>query len=268
MRAIIVDDEMFCGEYLEGMLAGIRDVEVAGIFQDVGKALFFMKDEEVNLVFLDIEMPKINGIEAARRMREINPSVCIIFVTGYDQYAMDAFKEDAVSYLLKPCGEEELRRAVDRARRLVSSPPPRIYVHTFGYFGLFIDEKPYRFTNSKAKELLALMVDFKGSQVTMEQAVDTLWEDRPYDDAVKQLYRKAVAYLRQITKECGVDFIDIGRGYLNINPTKIVCDFYQLLEGDENARKQYAAGGYRYMNEYSWAEDTLAGISEILPKKS
>ena len=266
MKAIIVDDEIFCGEYLKDMLTDTALVEVAGSFQDIGKALFFMKDEAVDLVFLDIEMPQMNGIEAARRMREINPAVGIIFVTGYDQYAMEAFKEEAVSYLLKPCTKDELIRAVERARRLTKAPPARVTVKTFGHFAVFIDGKPCRFTNSKAKELLAIMIDWKGSGVTMEQAVDLLWENRPYDDAVKQLYRKAVSYLRQFMRENQADFIDIGRGQLNIIPSKINCDYYRLLDGDRAAREEYEAAGGLYMSEYSWAENTLAGIERIMNK--
>lgn len=266
MKAIIVDDEMPCCEYLEMLLADIEDVEIKGCFQDVGKALFYMKDTKIDIVFLDIEMPQMNGIETARRMREINPALCIIFITGYDQYAMDAFKEEAVSYLLKPCTMEDLVRAVNRARRLLSAPMVRVVIRTFGHFAVFIDGKPCQFANSKAKELLAIMVDWKGGVVTMEQAVDILWEDRPYDEAVKQLYRKAVSYLRQIMKEYGVEFIDIGRGRLNLVPSRVDCDYYKLLSGDRAARKQYEAGGRAYLSEYSWAENTLAGIEKIITK--
>ena len=266
MKAIIVDDELLCSEYLEDMLAGISDVEVTGCFQDVGRALFFMKDTKVDIVFLDIEMPQMNGIETARRMKAVNPGVCIIFVTGYDQYAMDAFKEDAVSYLLKPCSKEELIRAVQRARRLAGAPSVRVRIRTFGHFAVFIDGRPCRFTNNKAKELLAITVDWKGSAVTMEQAVNILWEDRPYDDAVKQLYRKAVSYLRRFMSEYHVDFIDIGRGSLNIIPSRVECDYYRLLDGDRSAREQFEAGGGCYLSEYSWAESSLGGIGCFLNK--
>lgn len=266
MKAIIVDDEIPCSEYLKMLLESIEDVEIKGCFQDMGKALFYMKDTKTDLVFLDIEMPQMNGIEASRLMKELNPDICIIFVTGYDQYAFDAFKEDAVSYLLKPCAMDELVRAVNRARRLLAAPPVRVVIRTFGHFAVFVDGKPCRFSNSKAKELLAIMVDWKGSAVTMEQAIDILWEDRPYDESVKQLYRKAVSYLRQIMKEHKAEFIDIGRGHLNIIPSKVDCDYYNLLDGDQEARKQYEAGGEVYLSEYSWAENTLAGIEKILRK--
>lgn len=267
MNAIIVDDERLCAEYLEDMLSGVEDVEVSGCFQEVGRALFFMRDTRVDLVFLDIEMPQVNGIEACRRMKELNPDICVIFVTGYDQYALDAFKEAAVSYLLKPCSREELLQAISRARRLLAVPAVRVQVRTFGHFAVFIDGKPCPFSNRKAKELLAVAVDWKGSGVTMEQAVDLLWEDRPYDDSVKQLYRKAVSYLRQFMKVYQVDFIDIGRGQINIIPTRVDCDYYRLLDGDPEARKLFEAGGGLYMSEYSWGENSLAGIERILRKE-
>lgn len=261
MKAIIVDDEKFCIDYLEQMCEKIEDVEICGRFQDIIQAVGYLAVNQTELVFLDIEMPGINGIQAADSLRQYNPNLNIIYVTGYEQYALDAFKKDAVDYLLKPCSLDELKKAVDKARKLSAGTlVPRVKIQTFGHFAVYVDGIPCRFTNKKAKELLALMVDFRGAEVSIEQAVSILWEDRPYDDTVKQLYRKAIVYLRQFMKAYNLDFIDISRGRCHVIPGRIVCDYYQFLEGDEQAVKSF---GGEYMSEYSWAEMTLATLERL-----
>lgn len=261
MKAIIVDDEKFCIDYLEQLCGEIEGVEICGRFQDVVQAAVYLAGHKAELAFLDIEMPGINGIQAADNLRQYNPDLNIIYVTGYEQYALDAFKKDAADYLLKPCSLDELKKAVDKARKLSADVlAPRVRIQTFGHFAVYVDGIPCRFTNRKAKELLALMIDFRGAEVSIEQAVSTLWEDRPYDKTVKQLYRKAIVYLRQFMKEYDLDFIDISRGRCHVIPGRIVCDYYQFLEGNELAVKSF---GGEYMGEYSWAETTLARLERM-----
>lgn len=271
MKTIIVDDEKFCAEYLKNLCTDLGTVEVVGSFQNVPAALDYLAEFEVDLAFLDIEMPGIKGLEAADRMREINPELNLVFVTGYDQYAMDAFKRDAVSYLLKPCDPKELEKAVQRARKLMAPPqpvaapalPPVIKIQTFGHFTVLVNGRPYRFANRKAKELLALLVDFRGGDVLIEQATDCLWEARPYDDTVKQLYRKAIVSLRQFMKDAGMEFLDISRGKCHIIPPLVDCDYFRLLAGDTAAVREFSG---EYLTEYSWAEPTLARIERLLEK--
>lgn len=262
MRAIIVDDEKFCIDYLEQLCEEAGDVEICGKFQDILQAVGYLAGHRAELAFLDIEMPGINGIQAADSLRQYNPNLNIIYITGYEQYALDAFKKDAVDYLLKPCSPKELRKALDKAKKLSAGVlKPRVQIQTFGHFAVYVDGIPCRFTNRKAKELLALMVDFRGAEVSIEQAVSVLWEDRPYDETVKQLYRKAIVYLRQFMKEYNLDFIDISRGRCHVIPSRIICDYYQFLEGDEQAVKSF---GGEYMGEYSWAEMTLARLERLM----
>ena len=94
----------------------------------------------------------------------------------------------------------------------------------------------------------------------MEEAVDKLWEDRVYDSRVKNLYRKAVMYLKQLFQDYGVEeFFFTVRGACSINREKIHCDFYDLLEGKPDAvREWYIAEAY--LEEYCWAEEWSVNI--------
>lgn len=257
MRAIIVDDESYCADYLEQLCEDINGLEIMGKFGNAAEAKEFLEENQVELVFLDIEMPGLSGIEAVSELRSLHSSLAVIFVTGYEQYAMAAFRADAVSYLLKPCDAQELAHAVEKASHLLPTPKKRIEARTFGHFSVFIDGEPYRFSNMKAQELLALLIDSRGGVVKMEQAAGVLWEDRPYDNTVKQLYRKAVIYLNQLSSQKQLNFFVSNRGSCHIIPSAIDCDYFRLLAGDQQARENFNG---EYLLDYSWGEETLGNL--------
>lgn len=263
MEAIIVDDESYCADYLEKLCWDIRGLSIAGKFGNIEDAKVFLLHHTVELVFLDIEMPGSDGISAMKELRRINPALGVIFVTGYEQYAMEAFRADAVSYLLKPCDARELAHAVEKAVKLLPPAESRLEVRTFGHFAVFIDGKPFRFSNTKAQELLAYLVDQRGRVVTMEQAVNLLWEDRPYDTMVKQLYRKAVINLNQISSQNHLDFFVSNRGSCNIIPTAMTCDYFDLLAGEAGAVNKFNG---EYMLDYTWGEMTLCNLERQFMK--
>lgn len=260
MNAIIIDDESYCSDYLEMMCMQIKNLTIASVFSDAYQALSYLESHAVDLVFMDIELPGLNGMDAYRQMRLLRPHLGVIFVTGYEEYALEAFQVDALSYLLKPCNLSELEHAVEKACKFLP-PTQRVQIQTFGRFQLMIDGEAYHFSNGKAKELLALAIDKKGGIVTMEQAVDLLWEDHPYDEAVKQLYRKAVICLNQLCKDKGLDFFVSNRGSCHILPSRLECDYYKLLEGSPDSARIFYG---EYLLDYSWAEETVARIQNYI----
>lgn len=264
MTAIIVDDEPLSLIYVEKLCLEIPGLEIAGRFREAVSALSFLRRMPVDLVFTDIEMPGMNGIEAVREIRRIRPQTGVIFVTGYEQYALDAFKLDAIAYIMKPCSAAELESAVKRASLLLPEEKKRIEIDTFGQFRIQLDGVPLRLANRKANELLALLVDRQGAVVSMEQATDILWEGRPYDETVKRLYRKAVGYLNQVFHEQNVTFFVSDRGSCHIVPAEIDCDYYRLLAGDREATSLFCG---EYMSQYSWAEETVGKIEHLLERQ-
>jgi DNA-binding LytR/AlgR family response regulator len=122
LRTLIVDDEPLAVERLEILCAERPELEVVGRAND-GLAGLTMADELVpDLVLLDIEMPKMDGIAAARALRSIRPSPAIVLVTAFDNFALEAFDLDIVDYLLKPVAPARLQRAVARAIAARSLP--------------------------------------------------------------------------------------------------------------------------------------------------
>ena len=261
MRVIIVDDERLALRQFSMETDMIPGVTVAGAFFNPLEALQYVRNNMVEAAFLDIEMPGMNGLVLAEKMREIRPDLVIIFITGYEQYTLDALRVKADYYMTKPYDSSDIAEVLSRAKLLAVRQKKRVYIRTFGRFDLFIDGKAVYFANTKAKELFALCVYRRGGTVTMEEAADKLWEDRPYDSQVKNLYRKAVMYIRQILSENGVEDIFLGnRGSCQIDVQKIDCDYYELMRGNPEALREWRLTG-NYLQEYSWAEETGARLA-------
>ena len=114
IRALVADDEPKLAEYLAGRLAELwPELELCGIAVNGKDALARINIEKPDVVFLDIKMPGISGLEVARRMA--HPSL-VVFVTAYHQYAVNAFEEEAVDYLLKPVSDERLLHTIHRIK--------------------------------------------------------------------------------------------------------------------------------------------------------
>jgi two-component system, LytTR family, response regulator LytT len=124
LRAVVVDDEQLAREDLCFLLDQLGEVEVVGQAGNGGEALATIETQNPDLVFLDVQIPGMSGFEVARRLIESEATCQIVFVTAYDQYAIEAFEVNAVDYLLKPVEQARLEQALHRvARRLTSERP-------------------------------------------------------------------------------------------------------------------------------------------------
>ncbi len=112
-RTVLVEDEDHARDRLRRLLAAFPDVEIVGEAADGRSAVQRIDQLEPDLVFLDIELPEMSGLEVLARLRH---RPLVVFVTAYDQYAVRAFEESAVDYLLKPTTEERLSEALRRVR--------------------------------------------------------------------------------------------------------------------------------------------------------
>lgn len=249
MRFLTVDDEEIMLNQLENMLRSIRpDAEIFSfIWPD--DALEAAKQEQMDVAFLDIEMGAMTGLELAGKLKKIKPDIYIIFVTGYQKYALDAFAVHATGYLLKPVTEEALKRELTFIYTKAEAQN-HIRVQTFGGFEIYVDGKPVKFARTKSKELLAYLIDRRGASVTTKEAYAALFEDAA--GAGTGYFRNIVHELKNALQSAGVEEI-LKRSFnsLAIATEKIDCDYYRFLEGDPIAVNQYRGD---YMPSYSWAE--------------
>jgi two-component system, LytTR family, response regulator LytT len=119
LRAVLVDDEQLARDELGYLLGQVGGVEVIGQAGNGIEALTTIDRLQPDVVFLDVQMPGLTGFEVARRMLEGRAASHIIFVTAYDQHAIEAFEVNAVDYLLKPVDQARLETAVQRVRRRI-----------------------------------------------------------------------------------------------------------------------------------------------------
>lgn len=122
-KAIIIEDEKRAQIYLKGIIEmHIPNIEICAVCDDLPSGVIAIRKHKPDLVFLDIEMPKYNGLEIVNFFDETELNFGIIFTTAYNQYAIQAFKTSAIDYLLKPIDPEELKTAIERFARKQSNP--------------------------------------------------------------------------------------------------------------------------------------------------
>jgi two-component system LytT family response regulator len=136
ITTLLVDDEPLARKRMRTLLRDYEDVIVSGEAGDGEEALRAIESLQPQLLFLDVQMPRLGGFEVVERMEEANRPL-IVFVTAFEQYALDAFRASAAQYLLKPVDREELRKAMARVRQLIAAPLQRVAVKDRGRTLLF-----------------------------------------------------------------------------------------------------------------------------------
>jgi len=123
LRALIVDDEYLARQELRFLMEQFKDIEIVGEAASATEALKLIQALEYDVLFLDINLPGINGVELAHKIHKHPRRPDIIFTTAYDNYALDAFSVNAVDYILKPVSKPRLRQAVDKLRNKRNEAP-------------------------------------------------------------------------------------------------------------------------------------------------
>ncbi|MDD6810732.1 MAG: response regulator [Lachnospiraceae bacterium] len=261
VKTILVDDELWSVRQfiLENCK---RDIELVAIFSQSPEALFYAQSHPVDCALLDIRMPVLDGIALGRKLREINKKIILIYISSYEKYLRDAMLDVKADYfVLKPYLMEEATDVLERAKYLSGRLQKRVTVKTFGNFEVFIDGQFVEFRNQKAKELLAVCIDYEGGEVSMKKATDLLWENRDYDDRVKCLYRKSVAYLKALFQHYGIESVFVtSRGSCHVNRQEICCDYYEVLDGKDIKETLFDG---KYMADYSWSEETCGRLCRM-----
>jgi two-component system, LytTR family, response regulator LytT len=124
LSAILVDDERLAQDELAYQLKAFPDIEILATASNGLEAVKMIEDLEPDLVFMDVQMPGLDGMGVIRKLKEKGiPLPHFVLATAYDQYAVEAFRLEALDYLLKPVEAERLAQAVERARKLISAKP-------------------------------------------------------------------------------------------------------------------------------------------------
>jgi two-component system LytT family response regulator len=117
LRAIIVDDEELSVKRLKKILSESGEIEICHTFLNPLEALEFVKTNPIHMAFLDISMPEIDGMRLSSLLLDLDASIDVVFVTGYDDYAVQAFDMSALDYLMKPVTAQRMSRTLDKIRK-------------------------------------------------------------------------------------------------------------------------------------------------------
>lgn len=265
MNILAVDDEYYALELMKRALEEVAGNATVYLCRDVLGALQTAKDQKIDVAFLDIHMPEMNGIELARQLKLLNPKVNIVFATGFSEYMKEGIDLRMSGYIMKPVTPEAVRTELENLRNPIEwSNEKRIKILTFGNFDVFVDGNPLKFERKQAKEILAYLVDKRGTSVTYSELAAMLWEDEDYDRTKQKNLQVYVASLVKTLHSVEVkDLILRNRQGLLVNTKIVDCDYYRFLEGDTRAINSYTG---QYMSAYSWAEFTVGYLEGQLQK--
>lgn len=282
MRILIVDDEKMVLEESKEIVKSVRpDDEVICTDKSI-QALDIIKQAHIDVALLDIEMPGMDGLTLAKKIKETDPDTNIIFVTAYSKYAVDAFGMYVSGYLLKPLQEKDIETALNNLRipirtaedlsennsdKSVVSDSPRaldlqmasddvrkklIRIQCFGNFEVYKGNEIIQFPRAKAKELFAYLVSINGDVANTSQLCTILWEDSALQDKNRHYLRNLLADLKKTFKAYGVqDVLIVKRNQFAIATDKVDCDYYRFQQKDAVAVNEYRG---EFMKQYAWAE--------------
>ena len=247
MNILLVDDEQLQLIRLEKTVKAVLPNANYFVFNNPLKAVEEAKNTIIDIAFLDIEMPAINGIKLAKKLKGINPQIKIIFVTAYSHYAFDAYQVHASGYVTKPVSEEKIKVEMNELGNAIAlKSKTKLQVKCFGNFEVFHNGEIVKFSYKKSKEVFAYLVDREGSSVNINELNAAMWEEDH-----KSYLRNLIADIQQTLKGLGCSdvFVKTHNG-CSINPDKIDCDAYEYKKDNPDAIRMYRG---EYMIQYPWA---------------
>lgn len=281
IRVMIIDDELPALKMAESVLRTFEDIQITGVYSDPDELLESLQKTDADLLLVDMKMPGMHGLELAGRIQEQKQNPFIVFVTAYDDYAVDAFETDALDYIMKPITTERMKKTLDRFTRRrgeqkESAPSVKIRVQSFGRFCIEKDNgERMKFRTVKSEELMAFLLHCHGEAISKDRILDELWYDRDVERAQSMLYTT----LYQLRKDLEVfgltDIIQHSRkdgGICRLAWQPEVWDYAEYIENyrlykagiiaieDLKASVESYKSGYLADHGYSWTEDKKSAV--------
>jgi len=278
ITAVLVDDMRPALRELEFLLKKYPEISISGMYTDPLAAIEKIGEMKPQVVFLDINMPQLKGIDAGSRILDLSPETDIVFVTAYDQYAVEAFEVHAMDYLLKPVAEKRLEKTVVRLQKKFSKAKEKhslkLQIRCFGRFQMgWEGREPIKWRTEKARELFTFLLQNHSRSITRDELLDKLWPEVDFDRAVKHLYN-GIYYIRKALEGYGIsrDIISIDNNY-NLTLGSVEWDVYRFcglfikdtegrLEDLEEMEALYI-GDYLESELYPWSDFERERLSKL-----
>jgi two-component system, LytTR family, response regulator len=275
IRIAAVDDERHVLKRFERMVLKISELELCGLFESGEQLLAYLKEHPLDAVFLDIEMPDVNGLVLSQQILDLDQNIEIVFLTAFNQYAVEAFELQAVDYIMKPLKKERLDKTVMRLLKPKgkASKLGKPFVQCFGDFEVFLNGEAIVWKNSKAKEILAFLIHKNGVSVNWEKIADAVWPEYDFEKAQTNFHANTYLLRKQLAKEGITQILEGSRGNYRVIIEEVSCDLYQLetmMKDKQIKRKEDFAlieeliqKGYMEESGYFWAQPRAAQLDEV-----
>lgn len=258
MIAIAVDDERPMLQALVKAVEVSEDIKKVYEYSSCSEALEWVKENDADIAFLDINMRGMGGLALAKQILDIRPACKIVFCTGYSEYAVEAFQIHVSGYLMKPITAEAVQKEIKHIKN-EKATEKLLTIKCFGHFEVYANNEPLVFKRPKTKELLAYLVDRNGAGVTTKQICAVLWENQPDDIKNRNYLYQLFNDLKKTLKGVQAESLFLkGGGTYSIDVAKIECDYFKYLKGKNTDFKG------EYMLQYSWAEPTCAMLANSI----
>ncbi|MVP02436.1 response regulator [Paenibacillus lutrae] len=279
MKAILIDDEKPALLHLERLIEQDGRIGVAATFTSAKAGLDYLSGHPVDIVFLDIGMPEMNGLEAAEQIQQLNRDVRIVYITASSDHAIEAFELYALDYLLKPVHAARFAKTLDRiedslggqnpksaARKEWNKPAVLSFQRLTPLYGDPKASGTKKWRTLKAQELFAYLLHYKGQWVPKTRILDTVWPEYAPDKAMTHLHT-SIYQIRKQLKEWGVlSTVEFGLNSYRLKQEGMLTDadlFERVSEEPirtEQEREQAESvlalykGDYLEEHDYSWAQ--------------
>ncbi|MFC3803859.1 response regulator [Cohnella sp. GCM10012308] len=236
MKVIVVDDEKSMHMIMERMLKKINAITLVECFLDTWSANTYLSEHDVDLIFIDISMPKESGIEFAKRLREEGRETKIVFLTSHKEYALPAFDVYALDYMLKPVNQERLQQTIGRAvvdielhkdTAKQAAQEKKLIFNCLGSIELRTSQNEIiKWRSSKSTELFAYLIMQRGKLVSKAKMIEDVFDHMPLKNA--DIYLNTTIYqLRKLLDRHGLpQAIYSGNQHYVIDQTHIEVDAF------------------------------------------
>ncbi len=257
MHILIADDEEMARIDLKNALDRISSGNQYYLVESFDGAMKAVKEHELDIAFLDIQMPGKNGLLLAQQIKKEKPNINIVMVTAYSDYAMEALKLFVSGYLLKPVMDNDLTEVLQNLRNPIElhSDTGRLEVRCFGNFEVFKDGIPLAFKRKKEKEILAYLICLKGATASKGEICEAIFENSASPDKDNAYLKTLFFSLKKDLKRYGYEnLLIVNNNAYSIDTRYLYCDYYSFLTGIADKASSYSG---EFMNQYSWAEQYI-----------
>jgi len=274
IRAVLIDNEPLALHYFQNKLQVFQQIQIIQTFTSVEVFLNELPSIEFEVLFLEVKLKELSGLEVADIIKTERPHVSVVFITSHHEFALQAYEIGGLDYLLKPISHARLEKTVTRIEHefsiqqmLQQATQTLLNVQCFDQFAVYSNKSLVAFKTEKTKELFAYFILHPNIPIHRDYLIEILWPDLDYVRAKSNLHT-ALSYLRKTLNTIGYEnCIVFSNKYYIFEKPSLVCDLYDFQKLHEDfSRLEFPSislihqclaiykNGLFVFDDYEWAK--------------